>query len=140
MVYPPVTNADGSVSLKTHLYESGVTDMDSSGNDNYPGLVAEIGYGLSSDTSGWKWVKAGYAGNYIHGAFEWSIDEFTGAIETGSKALNVGYRFKLVDTRTGRESSPLYCGAQGVVKAGDLNDGQWILIDAITTVKTDSIN
>ncbi|XXF76680.1 lamin tail domain-containing protein [Myxococcaceae bacterium GXIMD 01537] len=119
----PSMSIGATVAVFSQFWEPSVTDRRKGGNDLYPYLVAELGYGTSaSNPASWTWKAASYNASYSNGL---SDDDEVQANLTIGTAGNYfyGYRFRLVDPITGTASADTYCDQNGV--AADFATAVW---------------
>ena len=113
--------------IYARVYDPNVTTRNQSGNDSYPFLVGEVGFGTSSDPATWTWAHATYNTGYGPSSpgFAGNDDELQGSITfptTGT--YKYGFRMRLDDPLTGATGAYVYCDQAGVV-SGPLSNGNW---------------
>jgi hypothetical protein len=109
--------------IYSRFYEDGVTNRNRGGNDGFPYITAELGYGTSAATpESWTWVPAPYNGGYS-GAVP-NDDETMGTlnIPTAGNYL-YGFRYRFTQGPAAAQAW-VYCDQNGVVtSSGSANYG-----------------
>ncbi|MFN7135745.1 MAG: hypothetical protein ACK4N5_26975, partial [Myxococcales bacterium] len=112
--------APNTVTVYGQFYEPNVTNRNTTGNDDYPHLVAELGYGLKPttgqpDPTTWTWVPAAFNAAYVDNDPFNDRDEVQATLApTAAGEYLYGFRMRLKDPATGALSAAVYCDANGV--------------------------
>jgi hypothetical protein len=107
------------------FYEPSVTDRNHNGNDNYPFVVGELGWGApDAGPANWTWSRAQFNPGYVDSDPNSDNDEMMGVFAPATSGSFVyGYRFRMIDPVTGVASANTYCDQAGPVS--DLTAGNW---------------
>lgn len=131
-----VVDATRTIPVFAQFYEPSVTDRNPNGNDFYPNVVAELGFGLApvtgpADPTTWTWIPAGFNPGYVDSDPNTNNDEMvtnlvvgTGGQITASGDYVYGYRFRMIDPATGAPSTNTFCDQNGTV-ATPTTAGTW---------------
>ncbi len=117
--------APASATVYGRFYEPSVTDLNPNGNDNYPLVFGEVGWGRpDAGVASWSWATGGFAGASV-GSDPYTIEEELPATfaPTTSGDWAYGWRFRLLNPTTGAPSANQYCDQNGVV--ADLAAATW---------------
>ncbi len=113
--YPSSILPGTSFTVYSQFQEPGVTDRNTKGNDNYPHVFAELGYGKdATKPETWTWTSANPNASY---SSDPSInDEVQGTLSLSSEGtFHYGFRYRILDPFTGTSSPYTYCDQSGVV-------------------------
>jgi hypothetical protein len=110
----PPTSAGTAVTVSSRFKAASVTDRNTAGNDNYPYVVAELGYGPdTSSATTWTWSPISFNGEYV--ATVSDEDETFGALSIpAAGSYKYGFRYAFRDPGTGTLSSYVYCGQSDI--------------------------
>ncbi|WPB79354.1 lamin tail domain-containing protein [Archangium violaceum] len=113
--YPATVNTGTSWSIYSQFYGASITDRNTTGNDYYPHVAAELGYGTdSANPAGWTWTAALPNGGYSSSSS--NNDEVLGTLSIPTAGTyNYGFRYRLWNTATGSYGSYVYCDQSGAV-------------------------
>ncbi|MFY0529201.1 lamin tail domain-containing protein [Archangium gephyra] len=113
--YPDTVNSGTSWSIYSQVYGPGVTNKRTTGNDFYPHVSAELGYGTDpANPAGWTWTAALPNGGYSS-AFS-NNDEVMGTLTIPTAGTyQYGFRYRLRDAATGSYGPYVYCDQSGLV-------------------------
>ncbi|WP_309896956.1 lamin tail domain-containing protein, partial [Archangium sp.] len=111
--YPATVPASSSWTIYSQFYEPGVTDKNTTGNDHYPYVAAELGYGTdSTNPAGWTWTSA--AANLGYNIPFSNDDEVQATLSIPRVGTyKYGFRYRLLDPATGTWSPYTYCDQSG---------------------------
>ncbi|HZH74574.1 MAG TPA: lamin tail domain-containing protein [Archangium sp.] len=111
--YPATVAPGSSWDIYSQFYEPGLTDRNTTGNDNYPHVVAELGYGTdSTNPAGWAWTPA--AANLGYNSAFSNNDEVVAKLSIPTAGTyKYGFRYRLRDPATGTFSPYTYCDQSG---------------------------
>lgn len=104
-------------SIYSRFYDDQISNRHQSGNDNFPFIVAELGYGTDANApQGWTWVPAPFNAGYS-GA-EPNNDEVVGTLNIGTAGSYLyGFRYRFTQGPAGAQNW-VYCDQNGVVSGG----------------------
>ncbi|WNG20155.1 lamin tail domain-containing protein [Cystobacter fuscus] len=110
----PPTLAGTAVDVSSRFKAVGVTDRNTAGNDGYPYVVAELGYGPDTrPATEWTWTAISFNGEYAPTVSD--EDEMLGVLRISTPgSYKYGFRYSLKDPVTGALSTPVYCGASDI--------------------------
>jgi hypothetical protein len=113
--YPATVNAGTSWTIYSQFYGPGVTNKRTTGNDFYPHVSAELGYGTdATNPAGWTWTETLPNGGYSS-AFS-NNDEVMGTLTIPTVGTyKYGFRYRLRDAATGSYGPYVYCDQSGPV-------------------------
>ncbi|MFL5357750.1 lamin tail domain-containing protein [Archangium sp.] len=113
--YPATVTPGSSWSIFSQFYEPGVTDRNTTGNDNYPHVSAELGYGTNAtNPAGWTWTAASPNASYSSASS--NNDEVQGTLSIPTVGTyKYGFRYRIQDPATGTWSPYTYCDQSGAV-------------------------
>ncbi|WP_257449162.1 lamin tail domain-containing protein [Archangium lipolyticum] len=115
--YPATVEPGSSWTIYSQFYEPGVTDRNTFGNDFYPFVSAELGYGTdSTNPAAWTWSPVFFNGGYYSTTSN-DNDEMMGTLTLPSApgTYKYGFRYRLQDPATGDYSDYVYCDQSGAV-------------------------
>jgi hypothetical protein len=100
------------------LYEPSVTDRNHNGNDNYPLVTGQLGWGFAdAGVASWTWAAAHFNPSYVDSDPNSDNDEMLATFAPPLSGTYVyGYRFHL-------QGTDVYCDQNGLVS--DLNNATW---------------
>ena len=112
--YPATVSRGSSWPIYSQFYGASITDRNTKGNDFYPHVAAELGYGTdSTNPAGWMWTAALPNGGYAS-AFS-NNDEVVGSLIINTLGTyKYGFRYRLWNTATGSYGPYVYCDQSGV--------------------------
>ncbi|HEX5745976.1 MAG TPA: lamin tail domain-containing protein [Archangium sp.] len=112
--YPATVSRGSSWSIYSQFYGASITDRNTKGNDFYPHVAAELGYGTDpANPAGWTWTAALPNGGYAS-AFS-NNDEVLGSLRINTLGTyKYGFRYRLWNTATGSYGPYVYCDQSGV--------------------------
>lgn len=122
--YPAVIPYGARRTIYSQFAGLDLTDRNLNGNDNYPHMRVELGYGTGADPSGWQWSSARFNPFYEPGgpAFDPIKDEVWGWLKIFTPGTySYGFRYRLYEPATGTFSGYTYCDQNGV--AADASAG-----------------
>ncbi|ATB42622.1 hypothetical protein CYFUS_008101 [Cystobacter fuscus] len=110
----PPAQAGTSVAVSSRFKAASVTDRNTAGNDGYPHVVAELGYGLdTSPATAWTWAPVSFNGEYAPTVSD--EDETSGMLTIPTPgSYKYGFRYSFKDPVTGALSAPVYCGQSDI--------------------------
>lgn len=115
--YPAVIPYGARRTIYSQFVGLDLTDRNLNGNDNYPHMRVELGYGTGTDPSGWQWSSARFNPFYEPGgpAFDPIKDEVWGWLKIFTPGTySYGFRYRLYDPASGTFSGYTYCDQNGV--------------------------
>ncbi|HYO65516.1 MAG TPA: lamin tail domain-containing protein [Archangium sp.] len=112
--YPATVSRGSSWAIYSQFYGPSMTDRNTTGNDSYPHVSAELGYGADpTNPAGWTWTAALPNGAYSS-AFS-NNDEVLGTLRINAVGTyKYGFRYRLWNTATGSYGPYVYCDQGGV--------------------------
>jgi hypothetical protein len=112
--YPATVPTGSSWSIYSQFYGASVTNRNTTGNDYYPHVAAELGYGTdATNPAGWTWTAASPNGGYASASS--NDDEVLGTLSIPTAGTyNYGFRYRLWNTATGSYGPYVYCDQGGV--------------------------
>lgn len=110
----PSTNAGTPITITSQFRGVSVTDRNTAGNDMYPFVSAELGYGTASTSADtWTWAPIAYDGSYSPAVSDY--DQMVGTLNiTTAGSYNYGFRYRFKDPVTGTPSAYVYCDQNGI--------------------------
>lgn len=117
MTYPAVIPYGARKTAYSQFWTPGVTDWNGLGNDYYPHVQVELGYGSSVDPATWQWSAARFNPFYDSSspAFNSSNDEIFGWLRIFTPGTySYGFRYRLYDPVAHSFSGYAYCDQNGV--------------------------
>ncbi|OJT27433.1 hypothetical protein BO221_05530 [Archangium sp. Cb G35] len=137
--YPATVNTGTSWPIYSQFYGASITDRNTTGNDYYPHVAAELGYGTdSADPAGWTWTAALPNGGYSSSSS--NNDEVLGTLSIPTEGTyNYGFRYRLWNTATGSYGSYVYCDQSGAVTPPAGTYGSVTVIKPASPVLTDHV-
>ncbi|MBN1204876.1 MAG: lamin tail domain-containing protein [Myxococcaceae bacterium] len=117
VTYPAVIPYGSRKTIYTQFSGPSLTDRNSSGNDDYPHVQVELGYGAGADPAGWQWSAARFNPFYddLSPAFDPLKDEAWGWLRIFTPGTYAyGFRYRLYDPAAGSFSGYTYCDQNGV--------------------------
>ncbi|MCP3164511.1 lamin tail domain-containing protein [Myxococcus qinghaiensis] len=114
----PTAIAPGSPhEVTSRVYEPQVTTRSTSGNDHFPYLVSELGYGTDANApESWTWVSA--TPNPSYGALGGNDDEMLATLQIPANGSYLyGFRYRFTRGPAGADTW-VYCDQNGVVAPG----------------------
>ncbi|WPB75217.1 lamin tail domain-containing protein [Archangium violaceum] len=114
-VYPATVTPGSSWAIFSQFQEPGLTDRNTKGNDDYPHVFAELGYGTdATNPASWTWTAASPNAGYSSAAS--NNDEVKGTLSIPTAGTyKYGFRYRLLDPATGTYSPYTYCDQSGAV-------------------------
>ncbi len=114
-VYPASVLPGSSWTIFSQFYEPGLTDRNTKGNDHYPHVFAELGYGTdATNPAGWTWTSANP--NAAYSSASSNDDEVKGTLSIPIAGMyKYGFRYRILDPATGTYSPYTYCDQSGAV-------------------------
>jgi hypothetical protein len=111
--YPATVTPGSSWTIYSQFYELGLTDRNTTGNDHYPHVAAELGYGTdSTNPAGWTWTSA--AANLGYNIPFSNDDEVMATLSIPmAGTYKYGFRYRVLDPVTGTWSPYTYCDQSG---------------------------
>ncbi len=89
-----------------------LTERNASGNDFYPFVEAEFGYGTSADVAQWTWVTTDW--NHGFGTNGNNDERQSTFAPTAPGTYSYGFRYRTLDTTTDTWSNWVYCDESNV--------------------------
>ncbi|WP_395840472.1 lamin tail domain-containing protein [Archangium violaceum] len=110
----PNTIVGTSTEIYSQFFEPGATSRNMSGNDGYPHVFAELGYGSgTSSAETWTWAPISFNGAYTTSLS--NNDEMMGILTISTPgSYRYGFRYYFKDPFTGASSPYVYCGQDDV--------------------------
>ncbi len=103
-----------SQDVYSRLWTNDVTTRNTSGNDYYPHVEAEFGYGTVQDALQWSWSAASFNAGWTAAA-EPNNDELQGNFAPAAAGIySYGFRYRLKDPVAGTFSGWAYCDQAGL--------------------------
>ena len=115
--YPAIIPYGARRTIYSQFSGTDLTDRNFNGNDNYPHVQVELGYGTSADPSAWQWSAARYNPFYdfTSPAYDPIKDEVWGWLRIFTPGTYAyGFRYRLYDPASGAFSGYTYCDRNGV--------------------------
>ncbi|MGA9524308.1 MAG: lamin tail domain-containing protein, partial [Myxococcaceae bacterium] len=101
-----------SQAVYTQFWGDQLTHRNTSGNDFYPFVQAEFGYGTSADVAQWTWSDTDW--NHAFGT-SGNNDERQGTFApTAPGTYSYGFRYRTLDTATNTWSNWVYCDESSI--------------------------
>ncbi len=112
--YPATITPGTSWPIYTQFYEPSVTERNTGGNDYYPHVQAQLGYGTdATNPAGWTWTAATFNSGFSS-AFS-NNDELMASLSIPTLGTyKYGFRYRLRDPATGVFSDWTYCDRDNV--------------------------
>ncbi|QSQ23789.1 lamin tail domain-containing protein [Pyxidicoccus parkwayensis] len=101
--------------IYSRFYDDQISNRNQNGNDNFPFIVAELGYGTDANApQNWTWVPAPFNASYT-ATTERNNDETVGTLNIGTTGSYLyGFRYHFTRGPTGADTW-VYCDQNGVV-------------------------
>jgi hypothetical protein len=115
--YPAIIPYGARRTIYSMFSSPHLTDRNLYGNDNYPHVQVELGYGTSVDPSEWQWSAARFNPFYndTAPAYDPLRDEMWGWLRIFTPGTYAyGFRYRLYDPASGAFSGYTYCDQNGV--------------------------
>jgi hypothetical protein len=113
--YPATILTGSSWLIYSRFYEPGITDRNTmSGNDYYPHVFAELGYGTdATNPAGWTWTSVSYNSGY---SLMGNDDEMMGTLRIPNPGTyRYGFRYRFWEPATSTYTPYVYCDQSGAV-------------------------
>ncbi len=120
------------------LYGAGVTSRNTLGNDRYPFVHGELGFGTAKDPATWTWTPAQFNAGYVAPGSEpdKNNDEMMASLVLPAEGTYYyGYRFNTTDA-AGANPSFLYCGTGASPVVDPTTPAQWDAFPVATATFT----
>jgi dUTPase len=129
--YPANVTPGSSWTIYSQFYEPGLTDRNTTGNDHYPHVAAELGYGTdSTNPAGWTWTPA--AANLGYTSAFSNDDEVMATLSIPTfGTYYYGFRYRFRDPFTGDYSAYSYCDRDGVTLPPAGSYGQVVVTEPL---------
>jgi chitodextrinase len=117
VTYPSVIPYGSRKTIYTQFSSFNLTDRNLSGNDDYPHVQAELGYGTGADPAAWQWSAGRFNPFYdtASPAFDPVNDEQWAWLRILTPGTySYGFRYRLYDPVAGSFSGYTYCDQNGV--------------------------
>jgi chitodextrinase len=117
VTYPAVIPYGSRKTIYTQFTGVDLTDRNLSGNDDYPHVQVQIGYGAGADPTAWQWSDARFNPFYdtASPAFDPFKDEQWSWLRIMTPGTySYGFRYRLYDPLAGSFSGYTYCDQNGV--------------------------
>jgi adhesin/invasin len=103
--------------IYSQFYDDQITNRNQNGNDRFPFIVAELGYGTNASApQGWTWVPAPFNATYSPSGS--NNDETVGTLNIGTVGSYLyGFRYRFTQGPAGAQDW-VYCDQNGVVSGG----------------------
>ncbi len=114
--YPATVTPGTSLTVYSQFREPGLTDRNTKGNDYYPHVFAELGYGTdSANPADWTtWTPANPNAAYSSASSD--NDEVMGSLTLSTQGTyKYGFRYRIFDPVSGTYSPYTYCDESGPV-------------------------
>ena len=135
----PPTAANTPLVIYSQFYEPGVTDRNTAGNDGYPYVSAQLGYGLTG-TSAETWTWKAISFNSEYSASVSNNDEMFGTLRIATPgSYKYGFRYAFKDAATGTSSEWAYCDQNGVADPANGIFGTVTIEPAVTPPLTNHV-
>lgn len=110
----PSTAAGTPIAITSQFRGASVTDRNTAGNDGYPFVFAELGYGTAStNATTWTWAPISPDAAYSPPVSDY--DQMAGSLTIGTAgSYNYGFRYYFKDPVTGTPSAYVYCDQNGI--------------------------
>jgi hypothetical protein len=115
--YPAIIPYGARRTIYSQFSGPHLTDRNFGGNDDYPHVQVELGYGMGADPSGWQWSSARFNPFYnsTSPAYDPLKDESWGWLRIFTPGTySYGFRYRLYDPAVGSFSGYTYCDQNGV--------------------------
>ncbi|WP_164009797.1 Ig-like domain-containing protein [Pyxidicoccus trucidator] len=109
---------DAPQTIYSRFYDDQITNRNQTGNDGFPFIEAELGYGTDANApAGWTWVPAPFNPTYsVPGGL--NDDETVGTLRIGTAGSYLyGFRYRFTRGPAGAQDW-VYCDQNGVVSGG----------------------
>jgi len=117
VMYPAVIPYGSRKAIYTQFSASSLTERNTSGNDDYPHVQAELGYGTGADPASWQWSAARFNAFYdvFSPAFDPSKDEQWAWLHIlAPGTYSYGFRYRFYDPEARSFTGYTYCDQNGV--------------------------
>jgi chitodextrinase len=117
VTYPAVIPYGSRKTIYTQFSALDLTDRNRFGNDDYPHVQVQLGYGTGADPTGWQWSDARFNPFYdtASAAFDPLKDEQWSWLRIMTPGTySYGFRYRLYDPVAGSFSGYTYCDQNGV--------------------------
>ncbi|WP_163995442.1 lamin tail domain-containing protein [Pyxidicoccus caerfyrddinensis] len=133
---PILTNTPQTI--YSQFYDDQISNRNQLGNDNFPFIVAELGYGTNASApQGWTWVPAPFNAAYSPAGS--SNDEMVGTLNIGTAGSYLyGFRYRFTKGPAGAQDW-VYCDQNGVVSGGSPQYGTVTVNPALPTPLTNHV-
>jgi len=112
--YPATITQGTSWPIYTQFYEPSVTNRNNVGNDYYPHVQAELGYGTdTANPAGWTWTAATFNSGFSS-AFSNNDELMANLTIPTVGTYKYGFRYRLRDPVSGTFSAWTYCDRDNV--------------------------
>ena len=112
--YPATISTGSSWSIYSQFYEPGLTHRNTQGNDYYPHVEAQLGYGTdTTNPAGWTWTPATFNSAFTS-AFS-NNDELMATLSIPTPGTySYGFRYRFREPASGNFSDWAYCDRDNV--------------------------
>lgn len=110
----PDTIAGTPTEIYSQFFAPSVTDRNTAGNDGYPHVFAELGYGPGTGSAeAWTWAPISFNGGYEPTVSD--NDETVGLLNIATPgSYRYGFRYFFKEPFTGESSPYVYCDQNGI--------------------------
>ncbi|NVJ20206.1 lamin tail domain-containing protein [Myxococcus sp. AM011] len=131
--FPSAIAPGSSHEVTSRVYEPQVTTRSTSGNDHFPYLVSELGYGTDANApESWTWVPA--TPNPSYGALGGNDDEMLATLQIPANGSYLyGFRYRFTRGPVGADTW-VYCDQNGVVAPGVPANYGTVTVDEVVPV------
>jgi hypothetical protein len=119
---PGTVEANSPRTIFTRFYDDQISNRYQNGNDHFPFIVAELGYGTdASNPAGWTWVPATFNAGYAPNPGN-NDDELMATLRIGTPGSYLyGFRYRFTQGPPGADTW-VYCDQDNVVGPGNPPD------------------
>lgn len=119
---PGTIEANSPRTIFTRFYDDQISNRYQNGNDHFPFIVAELGYGTdASNPAGWTWVPATFNAGYAPNPGN-NDDELMATLRIGTPGSYLyGFRYRFTQGPPGADTW-VYCDQDNVVGPGNPPD------------------
>ncbi|MFP2908502.1 lamin tail domain-containing protein [Pyxidicoccus sp. 3LFB2] len=112
--------ADAPQTIFSQFYDDQITNRSQNGNDGFPFVVAELGYGTNAAApEGWTWVPAPFNAGFNAPPESRNNDEMMGTLRISTPGSYLyGFRYRFTRGPVGAQDW-VYCDQNGVVAPGN---------------------
>ncbi|WP_434382805.1 lamin tail domain-containing protein [Melittangium boletus] len=135
----PPTPANTALVIYSRFYEPSITDRNTAGNDGYPYVSAQLGYGpVGTSATAWTWKAISFNAEYS--ATVSNDDEMMGSLRIPTAgSYKYGFRYAFQDAFSGTMTPWVYCDQNGVADPTNGIFGTVTIESAVTPPLTNHV-